>query len=202
MSEKNITMPVSADEQVNANQTRRAFLRKSVAVAGGAVVAAAAAGQVSAAAQVTEPLAIPPTNKILGRGVVSVPYGLPSKYEAHVVRRNVEWLTPDTIASISFTPLQDLEGIITPNGLHFERYHGGAVDIDPSTHRLVVHGLVDKPMIFTLEDLKRFPQRRRSGSLSVRRTVRWNGVAYRWTPCSSPTAWFPARSGLVSACLT
>ena len=52
MSEKNITMPVSADEQVNSNQTRRSFLRKSVAVAGGAVIAAAAAGRASAGAQI------------------------------------------------------------------------------------------------------------------------------------------------------
>ncbi|HES75954.1 MAG TPA: twin-arginine translocation signal domain-containing protein, partial [bacterium] len=59
MSEKNITMPVNIDEQAVANQTRRSFLRKSVAVAGGAVVAAVAANQASAAAQVTEPLAIP-----------------------------------------------------------------------------------------------------------------------------------------------
>ena len=153
MSEEKITMPVSGDEQAVASEARRSFLRKSVAVAGGAVMAGTVAGRA-----VAEPLAIPPTNKMLGRGVVSVPYGMPSKFEAHVVRRNVEWLTPDTIASISFTPLQDLNGIITPAGLHFERYHGGAVDIDPSTHRLVVHGLVDKPMIFTIEDLKRMPQ--------------------------------------------
>ncbi|TQV63811.1 MAG: sulfite dehydrogenase [Halothiobacillaceae bacterium] len=153
MSEEKITMPVSGDEQAVASEARRSFLRKSVAVAGGAVMAGTVAGRAAA-----EPLAIPPTNKMLGRGVVSVPYGMPSKFEAHVVRRNVEWLTPDTIASISFTPLQDLEGIITPAGLHFERYHGGAVDIDPATHRLVVHGLVDKPMIFTVDDLKRMPQ--------------------------------------------
>lgn len=156
MSEKEITMPVSGDKAV-ASEARRSFLRKSVAVAGGAVVAATAAGR-AVADTVKDPLAVPSTNKILGRGVVSVPYGMPSKFEAHVVRRNVEWLTPDTIASISFTPLQDLNGIITPAGLHFERYHGGAVDIDPAGHRLVVHGLVDKPMIFTVDDLKRMPQ--------------------------------------------
>ena len=179
MSEKTITTQVNIDEQAVANQTRRSFLRKSVAVAGGVVVAATAAGQASAAAaQVTEPLAIPPTNKILGRGVVSIPYGLPSKYEAHVVRRNVEWLTPDTIASISFTPMQDLEGIITPSGLHFERHHGGAVDIDPKTHRLVVHGLVEKPMIFTIEDLKRFPQKSGFWFLEcpANGAMEWNGV--------------------------
>ncbi len=159
MSEEKITMPVSGDEQAAASEARRSFLRKSVAVAGGALMAGTAAGRAAAEDIVKDPLPIPPTNKILGRGVVSVPYGLPSKYEAHVLRRNVEWLTADTIASISFTPLQDLEGIITPNGLHFERYHSGAVDIDPSTHRLVIHGMVEKPMIFTIEDLKRLPQK-------------------------------------------
>ena len=159
MSEEKITMPVSGDEQAVASEARRSFLRKSVAVAGGALAAGAVAGRAVASDVVKDPLPIPPTNKMLGRGVVSVPYGMPSKFEAHVVRRNVEWLTPDTIASISFTPLQDLEGIITPAGLHFERYHGGAVDIDPATHRLVIHGMVEKPMIFTIEDLKRLPQK-------------------------------------------
>lgn len=159
MSIDQITKPVSGDEQAVASEARRSFLRKSVAVAGGALAAGAVAGRAVASDVVKDPLPIPPTNKMLGRGVVSVPYGMPSKFEAHVVRRNVEWLTPDTIASISFTPLQDLEGIITPAGLHFERYHAGAIDIDPSTHRLVIHGMVEKPMIFTIEDLKRLPQK-------------------------------------------
>src|SRR3712207_7846344 len=57
-----------------------------------------------------------------GYGVVEYPYGLPSSFEAHVVRRNVDWLTADRIASISFTPLADLTGIITPNGVCFERH--------------------------------------------------------------------------------
>lgn len=139
-----------------ASEGRRSFLRKSAAIASGAVAAGAAAGA-QAKEKITEPLAVPASNKMLGRGVVSVPYGMPSKFEKHVLRRNVEWLTADTIASISFTPLQDLNGIITPNGLHFERYHAGAIDINPDDHRLVIHGLVDRPMVFTMEDLKRMP---------------------------------------------
>ena len=57
----------------------------------------------------------------------------------------------------SQTPLQDLDGIITPADLHFERHHGGVPTIDPARYALLVHGMVDRPMVFTLADLKRFP---------------------------------------------
>jgi sulfane dehydrogenase subunit SoxC len=61
--------------------------------------------------------------------------------------------------SASFTPLQDLEGTITPSDLHFERHHAGVPQIDPKRYRLLIHGLVERPRIFTLEELKRFPAR-------------------------------------------
>jgi sulfane dehydrogenase subunit SoxC len=57
--------------------------------------------------------------------------------------------------------LQDLDGIITPNGLFYERHHGGVPTIDPAQHRLMLHGLVDKPLIFTMEDIRRFPSQSR-----------------------------------------
>ena len=57
----------------------------------------------------------------------------------------------------SRTPLQDLHGTITPADLHFERHHGGVPDIDPAEYRLLIHGAVDHPTLFTLADLKRFP---------------------------------------------
>jgi sulfane dehydrogenase subunit SoxC len=56
-------------------------------------------------------------------------------------------------------PLQDLEGIITPADLHFERHHGGVPAIDPKQYSLLIHGMVDRPMVFTLDDLRRFPGR-------------------------------------------
>jgi sulfane dehydrogenase subunit SoxC len=59
--------------------------------------------------------------------------------------------------SHSLTPLQDLHGIVTPSSLHFERHHNGVPTIDPKRHRLLVHGLVDKPLIFTVEELKQLP---------------------------------------------
>jgi len=57
----------------------------------------------------------------------------------------------------SRTPLRDTYGIITPSSLHFERHHAGVPDLDPSTHTLTVHGLVDRPLVFTVDDLKRMP---------------------------------------------
>ncbi len=57
----------------------------------------------------------------------------------------------------SRTPLQDTYGIITPSGLHFERHHSGVPDIDPANHELLIHGLVEQPLVYKLEDLKRFP---------------------------------------------
>ncbi len=57
----------------------------------------------------------------------------------------------------SNTPLQDLEGIITPADLHFERHHAGIPEIDPESYSLLIHGMVERPRMFTLADLKRFP---------------------------------------------
>lgn len=59
--------------------------------------------------------------------------------------------------AVSSTPHQDLMGIITPSDLHFERHHGGVPDVDPARYSLLIHGMVDRPMVFTLADLKRFP---------------------------------------------
>jgi sulfane dehydrogenase subunit SoxC len=57
----------------------------------------------------------------------------------------------------SRTPLQELYGMITPSDLHFERNHGGVPAINPEKYELLIHGMVDRPMIFNLTDLKRFP---------------------------------------------
>ena len=61
-------------------------------------------------------------------------------------------------AGNSLTPLQDLTGTVTPSDLHFERHHAGVPTIDPHRHRLMVHGLVDHPTSFSLDDIRRFPQ--------------------------------------------
>ncbi len=58
----------------------------------------------------------------------------------------------------SLAPLQDLTGTITPSDLHFERHHAGIPAIDPDRHTLTIHGLVDRPLTFSVDDIKRFPQ--------------------------------------------
>jgi sulfane dehydrogenase subunit SoxC len=58
-------------------------------------------------------------NQYLGDGVDARPYGTPSEFEKDVVRRNVPWLTADPVSSVNFTPLHEIDGIITPNGLCF-----------------------------------------------------------------------------------
>src|SRR3546814_4674575 len=101
-------------------------------------------------------------NRFLGDGVDATPYGTPSPFEAQVVRRNVPWLTADPVSSVNFTPLHELDGIITPNGLCFERHHAGVAEVDPARHRLMISGLVDTPLVFTMADIKRFPRENRS----------------------------------------
>ncbi|MDX1330870.1 MAG: sulfite dehydrogenase, partial [Burkholderiaceae bacterium] len=93
----------------------------------------------------------------LGQGVAANAYGMPSKWESNLMRRESPGLTRVPQASVSFCPLQGLFGIITPSGLHFERHHQGWWDIDPSQHRFMVNGLVKRPRVFTMDDLMRLP---------------------------------------------
>ncbi len=133
---------------------RRNFLKSAMLMVGGGA-ALTQAGAAMAASNL--PPAVPSWSRTLGEEVLTNPYGLPSEYEKDTIRRTVDWLTPDKISSISMTPLHKLKGIITPNGLAFERYHGGLPNINPEEHRLIIHGLVDRPLIFTMDELKRFP---------------------------------------------
>ena len=134
---------------------RRGFLTGGLAAGGAAFVATTG----KAIAGNKDPgIAIHDWTVELGASVDDMPYGVPSEFEKDVVRRSVEWLTASRESSINFTPLQDLDGFITPNGLCFERHHGGAAYVDPGLHRLMINGLVDKPMVFTMEDLYRLPR--------------------------------------------
>ncbi|MCK5478702.1 MAG: sulfite dehydrogenase, partial [Methylococcales bacterium] len=83
-------------------------------------------------------------------------YGQPSPHE----RETIRWTMGNSMApgnGVSWTPLQDLEGTITPNGLHFERHHNGVPQIDPKKHQLLIHGAVKKPLIFDMDSLLRYP---------------------------------------------
>jgi sulfane dehydrogenase subunit SoxC len=132
--------------------SRRSLLRLGAVVAGGAML-----GQAGRAAGETSPPGEPEWSQTIGAGVVDRPYGKPSEFEKDVIRRDVPWLTASKESSVSFTPLQSLNGIITPNGLFFERFHAGRVDADPRQHRLLIHGLVERPLVLTMDDIMRFP---------------------------------------------
>ena len=89
-------------------------------------------------------------------------YGQPSRFESKVVRSIAPPANPATQGiGTARTPLQLLNGTITPNGLHFDRSHSGTPDIDPDQHRLLIHGLVKRPLVFTLEALSRYPMESR-----------------------------------------
>jgi len=105
----------------------------------------------------------PEWGKKLGFPVDKTPYGYPSPYEHNVVRRVTELLSSgDMYASVAMCPIHEIQdGIIVPNGLFFDRSHGGVATIDPNKYRLMIHGLVEKPIVLTLEQLKRYPSESR-----------------------------------------
>ncbi len=140
--------------------SRRAWLKGLLAGLAGALggAAAARAAERTSATGGGSAEAVPEHAPFLpGRPAGAVPYGRPSPFVQGVVRRWLRGMLPSPLSRSSFTPLAALEGIITPNGLVFERHHGGAPSIDPARFSLAVHGAVARPMRFSLDDLKRLP---------------------------------------------
>ena len=132
-------------------KSRRSFLRRTTALAGGAIAGGAFAQSVD-----NTPPNVPQWMKAEGRALSDGKYGLPSAFEKNVVRRGRGDQVMPGVGS-AMTPLQNLRGMITPNGLVFERSHSGIPEIDPAQHRLMVHGMVRQPLVFTMDDLMRFP---------------------------------------------
>jgi len=137
---------------------RRGLLRRAVALGGGAVAAyTAGSARADDGLDKNLPPHVPEWSRTLGAPILASPYGAPSRFEANVKRRESPGLTRTPQSSVAFTPLQNLFGIITPSGLHFERHHAGVPDVDPHQHRLMIHGLVAQPRIYTMDDIVRFP---------------------------------------------
>src|SRR5258707_1613943 len=99
-----------------------------------------------------EAFALDPDPRELGEPLG--PYGERSPFEK-AVRWRRESKTPET--GSSFSPLHDSVGSVTPSALHYERHHSGIPAIDPARHRLVIHGLVDRPLSLSMADLRRLP---------------------------------------------
>jgi sulfane dehydrogenase subunit SoxC len=127
---------------------RRALLGKGIAIAG----AAGAAGSINGAA--ADPLVDEPWS--LEFGSVVPPVQTPSPFEKDVVR-SLSNPNGEFRNSHARTPHQLLGGTVTPNGLHFTICHCGVPNIDPTKHKLVIHGMVRQPLEFTLETLSRYP---------------------------------------------
>lgn len=143
--------PTAEQAAGNGILNRRMFLEGALAAgtASAAVIPASA-----------EPLAVEPWMKEPGAGFTG--YGQPSRFEDKVVRMIPPPPNPSTRGiGAARTPHQFLDGMITPNGVHFDRSHSGTPDIDPARHRLLIHGLVKRPLVFTMEALSRYPMESR-----------------------------------------
>ena len=119
--------------------SRRQLLRLGAAAGGSLLAAQKALGLEADPRKLGDPLG---------------PYSERSPFEK-AVRWTRESKTPET--GSSFSPLHDSVGIVTPSALHYERHHSGIPAIDPATHRLVIHGLVDRPLSLSMAEIRRLP---------------------------------------------
>src|SRR5262249_42213740 len=124
------TPPASGHEPSGdpAPRGRRRFLRDAAAAIAGALVASSPSTRVAGAAR----LPIAEREPKPGRPIAPTEYGMPSKFEANVLRRRTDvFVNRQNLSDWSMTPLQHQIGIVTPNGLFYERHHSGVADIDP-----------------------------------------------------------------------
>src|SRR5260370_15671947 len=152
-----MTGPTDADNDPAA-RSRRRFLREGSALMGGAVLAGGLAGRALAAGENADnlPPNIPEWMKTPGDPMGSQLYGTPSPFENSVVK-NIPKNLPQYLSASGRTPLQDLDGIITPNGLFYERHHGGVPPNRPAPHRTTAPCLLQKAQGFTIDYLTRLP---------------------------------------------
>ena len=130
---------------------RRALLGRGALIAG----AMGAGVTTSLTGADAEPLPVDPWSMEIGTAIP--PYGQPAKYEMMKVLRTLTNPKNEPRTSQARTPHHLLNGTITPAGLHFVVSRTGFPDIDPDKHRLVIHGLVKQPLVFTLDALARYP---------------------------------------------
>jgi sulfane dehydrogenase subunit SoxC len=130
---------------------RRQFLKSGAALAGGLTLG----GATPAVAQVPDHPAMIKGDKN------QIPYGDRSKFVTSVRIAHGGRPSPDNFGLYFHiaAPLQDSVGVITPSSLHFVGTTRGAYipEIDPLEHQFLIHGMVDRPLTFTVEDLKRLP---------------------------------------------
>lgn len=157
------TWPPAAGAPAADSLSRRTLLAGAAGAVGGAIAVAmpvAAFGQGGggiSAAQSTPPSA-PPAATPAGGAPASL-LGTPTTPQgARAADVSPSRVPVGQVTGSSRAPLRELTGTITPSDLHFERHHAGVPALDAATHRLLIHGLVDRPTEFTVEEIRRFPQ--------------------------------------------
>jgi len=170
---------MSAGERAPGDSISRRTLIAGAAAAAGSAITARVLG-----AEATQEAV--DTTKVPGDRPQAV--GSRSPYE------HPEKLVSNSPGGVTRTPLQDLYGTITPADLHFERHHHGIPRIDPTAYRLLIHGMVERPLVFTLDELKRFPSVTRGVFLECAGN---GGGAYYGDP-PSPTQSPQQLDGLLS----
>lgn len=158
---------------------RRRFLTGAATLG---TTAAVGDGRGRAATQGNLPPHVPAWMSHQGTPLRPQSYGIPSAFERDVVRR-IRNAPPIAVPVSTGTPLQDLHGIITPSGLHFERHHAGVPGINPDEHRLLIHGLVQRPLLLSVDDLLRLPSVSRIHFLECAGNTgtNWKKGDPRWT---------------------
>ena len=128
--------------------TRRELFGFAAGLVGVAAAGKAAFGQTPG--QTPEAPKVPEdATKVIGSGI-------PARSERSPFE-NPQVSPTGAVSGTAFSPLQDFSGTITPTDLQFQRHHGGVAQIDPGRWKLLLHGLVDRPLTFNLAELKRFP---------------------------------------------
>src|SRR5512134_880623 len=147
---------------MDSKNSRRELLKASAALAGGITLGLGGKAQAQEHNHAATPGAENASPMIHG-SQEQIAYGQRSKYVTSVrVQHPIGGRPSPDVFGKTFhiaTPLQDSVGVITPSSLHYVATTRGAFmpDIDPKEHRLMIHGLVDRPLTFTMEDLKRLP---------------------------------------------
>ena len=173
--------PPAPDQAFNGLQNRRHFLSKAAAVLSAIPVGAAAASR--------EDLAIESSQT--SPGELFTNYGMPATEQRHVVR----WISNNDAApgnGISWTPLHELDGVITPNGLHYERHHNGIPALTDDQHELTISGMVERPLAFDVAALLRYPRQSRICFIECGGN---SNAAWRKKPVQTPAGFF---HGLIS----
>jgi sulfane dehydrogenase subunit SoxC len=159
----------AATPESSQDSNRRRFLKGGVVL--GAALVAGAGRPIAGRAQ---PAPDDPS-KVLGGPLR--PYGARSRFEQSV-REQFPQPKPDEYGG-SLTPLGETLGIITPSAFHYVVQRGGTPDIDPRKHRLLIHGMVDRPVMLTMEEIKHLP--------STSRILFLEGSGNTATEWSAPT---------------